>query len=314
MNIEADIYHTPVLLAESVDGLTVKENGVYVDLTFGGGGHSRAILARLGARGRLYGFDQDMAAAANVPPDNRFTFVYGNFRYLSNFLRYYGIREVDGILADLGVSSHHFDNEKRGFSYRFDSMLDMRMNQFSGRTAADVLNTYPENVLKEILDAYGELNYSRKIAARIVDLRKIRPFRTVPDLLELTEPFIPRGKEKKFLSQIFQALRIEVNDELQALREMLKQSLVALKPGGRFSVITYHSLEDRLVKYFFRTGNTEGLSEPDFFGNIRTPFIQINNRVIVPTHEEAICNPRARSAKLRIAEKKQENEREQTIE
>ncbi|MDR2469456.1 MAG: 16S rRNA (cytosine(1402)-N(4))-methyltransferase RsmH [Tannerella sp.] len=309
MNKEADLYHTPVLLAESVEGLAIRENGVYVDLTFGGGGHSRAILARLGTRGRLYGFDQDMAAAANVPPDSRFIFVYSNFRYLSNFLRYYGIREVDGILADLGVSSHHFDNEKRGFSYRFDSMLDMRMNQFAGQTAADVLNTYPEHMLKEILDTYGELNQSRKIAARIAALRKTRPFRTVPDLLELAEPFTPRGKEKKFLSQIFQALRIEVNDELQALREMLKQSFQALKPGGRFAVITYHSLEDRLVKYFFRTGNTEGLTEPDFFGNLRTPFIQINNRVIVPAYEEAMRNPRARSAKLRIAEKKQEYER-----
>jgi 16S rRNA (cytosine1402-N4)-methyltransferase len=315
LNMSRDdvLYHVPVLFEESLKGLNIQPEGVYVDLTFGGGGHSCGILARLESGGRLYGFDQDADAEANIPTDKRFVFVRSNFRYLSNFLRYHGEKQVDGILADLGVSSHHFDDEARGFSFRFDSALDMRMNKRAGQTAADVLNACPEEALAELLYTHGELKNARKIAARIAGLRAENPLQTVQDLLVALQPFTGREKEKKFLAKVFQALRIEVNDEMQALCEMLKQTLTVLKPGGRLVVITYHSLEDRLVKHFFRTGNAEGHSEQDFFGNRLTPFTQINSRVITPAEGEIARNPRARSAKLRIAERKLNDERRKSI-
>ncbi|MDR2765364.1 MAG: 16S rRNA (cytosine(1402)-N(4))-methyltransferase RsmH [Tannerella sp.] len=307
------LYHVPVLFEESLNGLNIRPEGVYVDLTFGGGGHSRGILARLGSEGRLYGFDQDADAEANIPADKRFVFVRSNFRYLSNFLRYHGEMQVDGILADLGVSSHHFDDETRGFSFRFDSTLDMRMNRRAGQTAADVLNTCSEEALAELLYTYGELKNARKIAARIVGLRAEKPMQTVQDLLVALQPFTGREKEKKFLAKVFQALRIEVNDEMQTLRDMLEQTLCVLKPGGRLVIITYHSLEDRLVKHFFRTGNPEGHGKQDFFGNRLTPFAPVNSKVITPSEEEIARNPRARSAKLRIAERKLHDERRKSI-
>ncbi|MDR2042250.1 MAG: 16S rRNA (cytosine(1402)-N(4))-methyltransferase RsmH [Tannerella sp.] len=313
MNGNNILYHVPVLLEESLRGLNIRPEGVYVDLTFGGGGHSRGILACLGNEGRLYGFDQDADAETNIPADERFIFVRSNFRYLSNFLRYHGETQVDGILADLGVSSHHFDDETRGFSFRFDSVLDMRMNRRAGQTAAEVLNTCSEETLAELLRTYGELKNARKIAARIAELRAEKPLQTVQDLRAALQPFAGREKEKKFLAKVFQALRIEVNDEMRALCEMLQQTLRVLKPGGRLVIITYHSLEDRLVKQFFRTGNTEGEDEQDFFGNRLTPFAPVNSRVITPAEEEIARNPRARSAKLRIAERKPNDERRKSI-
>lgn len=291
--------------------MAIDPAGVYVDVTFGGGGHSREILKRLGAEGRLYGFDQDADAEGNVPEDERFVFVRSNFRFLSNFARYHAIRgEVDGLLADLGVSSHHFDAEARGFSFRFDGQLDMRMNYRAGKTAADVLNTYAENQLADLFYLYGELKQSRRLAAVIVRERQTRPFQTIAELLEVLKPFTGKDKEKKFLAQVFQALRIEVNGEMRALREMLEQTLKVLRPGGRLVVITYHSLEDRLVKNFLKTGNFEGKSEQDFYGNVYSPFRLINNRVIVPSAEEIERNPRSRSAKLRIAERVVDRNRE----
>ncbi|MDR3262283.1 MAG: 16S rRNA (cytosine(1402)-N(4))-methyltransferase RsmH [Tannerella sp.] len=297
-------YHIPVLFNESLNGLNIQPSGIYIDLTFGGGGHACGILDRLGKEGKLYGFDQDADAEANIPSDRRFVFVRSNFRYLSNFLRYYGEAQVDGILADLGVSSHHFDDETRGFSFRFDGALDMRMNKRAGQTAAHIVNTYPEEALADLFYTYGELKNARPLAARLVECRTVNPFRNMEDLLVALKPFTGREKEKKFLAQVFQALRIEVNDEMKALREMLKQALEALIPGGRMVVISYHSLEDRLVKNFFRTGNVEGHNEQDFYGNRLTPFHLVNHKVITPTEEEIALNPRARSAKLRIAEKK----------
>lgn len=300
-------YHVPVMLRESLDGLEIRPDGVYVDVTFGGGGHSREILRRLGDGGRLYGFDQDQDAERNIPDDARFTFVRSNFRYLYNFMRYYGeVGKVDGLLADLGVSSHHFDDKERGFSFRFDGALDMRMNTRAGRTAADVVNDYPEEALADLFYLYGELKVARKLAALLVKARETRRVATIGDLLEVIKPFTGKDKEKKFLAQVFQALRIEVNDEMRALREMLQGTLRVLRPGGRLVVITYHSLEDRLVKNFLKTGNFEGKSERDFFGNTRSPFRLINNKVIVPTDEEVARNPRSRSAKLRIAERQEE--------
>ncbi|MDR1102561.1 MAG: 16S rRNA (cytosine(1402)-N(4))-methyltransferase RsmH [Tannerella sp.] len=313
MSRDSELYHVPVLFDESLEGLNIQPAGVYVDLTFGGGGHSRGILARLGSEGRLYGFDQDADAEANLPTDGRFVFVRGNFRYLSNFMRYHGETQVDGILADLGVSSHHFDDETRGFSFRFDSALDMRMNRRAGQTAANLLNTCPEETLAELFHTQGELKNARKIAARIAVLRAEKPLQTVQDLLDVLQPFAGREKEKKFLAKVFQALRMEVNDEMQALCEMLKQTVCLLKPGGRLAVITYHSLEDRLVKHFFRTGNVEGRSEQDFFGNRLTPFALVNSKVITPAEEEIARNPRARSAKLRIAERILHDERRKSI-
>lgn len=298
-------YHVPVLLQESLQGLNIRPSGIYVDVTFGGGGHSREILKRIGSDGRLYGFDQDADAEFNVPTDARFVFVRSNFRYLYNFMRYYGVEgEVDGILADLGVSSHHFDDRQRGFSFRFDGALDMRMNTRAGHTAADILNGYTEEALADVFYLYGELKTARRLASAIVRSREAKILATIGDFLEILKPFMGKDKEKKFLAQVFQALRIEVNDEMRALKEMLLHALRTLKPGGRLSVITYHSLEDRLVKNFLKTGNFEGKAEQDFFGNVESPFKLINNKVIVPQDEEVERNPRSRSAKLRIAEKR----------
>ena len=287
-----------------MDGLAIKPNGIYVDVTFGGGGHSKEIIKHL-KKGKLYGFDQDEDAEQNIPDDPRFVFVRSNFRYLSNFLKYHGETQVDGILADLGVSSHHFDDNERGFSFRFEEgALDMRMNQKAGLKASDIVNTYPEEKLATVFYQYGELKNSRKIASALVRARSEQPIETVSDFLEVIRPFFFREKEKKDMARVFQALRIEVNQEMQALEEMLLQSLEALKPGGRMVVMTYHSLEDRLVKNFFKTGNFEGKSEQDFYGNFLTPFKLINNKVIIAEEQEQVLNPRSRSAKLRIVEKK----------
>ncbi|MBP1614544.1 MAG: S-adenosyl-methyltransferase MraW [Bacteroidetes bacterium] len=304
MGNEEIIYHTPVLLKESVDGMNIHPEGIYVDVTFGGGGHSREILSRLGAKGKLLGFDQDEDAERNIVNDDRFIFVRSNFRYLQNFLRYHQIEKVDSILADLGVSSHHFDDSKRGFSFRFNGSLDMRMNKRSGITAADVVNTYEEEKLANILYLYGELKNSRKLASVIVKSRTTKKIETIEDFLEVIKPLFGREREKKELAKVFQALRIEVNQEMEALKEMLTAATEALKPGGRLVVITYHSLEDRMVKNIMKTGNIEGKAEQDFFGNLQTPFKLVNNKVIVPDEEEIERNPRSRSGKLRIAEKK----------
>lgn len=298
------MYHIPVLLQASVDGMFVQPNGIYVDVTFGGGGHSREILRRLSAEGHLYSFDQDADAEQNVPEgDKRFTFVRSNFRYLTNWMRYYGVETVDGLLADLGVSSHHFDAEERGFSFRFDAPLDMRMNGRAGQTAADLVNRYAEEQLADVFYLYGELKNSRRLASAIVKARSQREIVTISDLLEVVKPLMPREREKKDLARVFQALRIEVNHEMDALREMLEASLRVLRPGGRLSVITYHSLEDRMVKNFIRSGRMDGKVEQDFYGKRLTPWKAVNNKVIVPTAEEQEANPRSRSAKLRIAEK-----------
>jgi 16S rRNA (cytosine1402-N4)-methyltransferase len=296
-------YHIPVLLKESVDGLNISADGTYVDTTFGGGGHSREILSRLGPGGRLFAFDQDADAERNVVPAEQFTFVRSNFRFLKNFMRYYGITGIDGLLADLGVSSHHFDNAERGFSFRFDGALDMRMNQRGGKTATDVLNTYSEKQLSDIFYLYGELKTSRKIAAAITAARRQKEIQDTDDFLEIVRPFSGGGREKKDLARMFQALRIEVNHEMDSLREMLQAATELLRPGGRLVVITYHSLEDRIVKNLMRSGNCDGQAEKDFFGNLKTPFRTINSKVIVPSPAEQESNPRSRSAKLRIAEK-----------
>lgn len=298
------MYHIPVLLQPTVDGLAVQPAGTYVDVTFGGGGHSREILRRLGPDGRLYSFDQDADAEQNVPEgDERFTFVRSNFRYLANWMRYYGVEAVDGVLADLGVSSHHFDAEERGFSFRFDAPLDMRMNGRAGQTAADLVNQYGEEELAHIFYLYGELKNSRRIAAALVKARSVAPLLTTGDLLEAVRPLMPREREKKDLARVFQALRIEVNHEMDALQEMLQAALRVLRPGGRLSVLTYHSLEDRMVKNFIRSGRMDGKVEQDFYGRKLTPWRAVNNKVILPSQEEQEENPRSRSAKLRIAEK-----------
>lgn len=298
-------YHIPALLQETVDGLNIKPDGVYVDATFGGGGHSKEILAQLGEKGRLFGFDQDAEAYDNTLNDDRFTFVRSNFRYLKNFLKYYQIEKIDGILGDLGVSSHHFDDEDRGFSFRYDSQLDMRMNRSANQTAADILNNYDEQELARIFYLYGELRTSRKIASSIIFARQKQSIATVNDFLQIMERYTQRDKEKKVLAQAFQALRIEVNKELDALSEMLQQSVEHLSIGGRICIISYHSLEDRIVKNFFRSGNIEGKIEKDFYGNPITDLKVINRKVIIPTEEEQRKNPRSRSAKLRVAEKVQ---------
>ena len=300
--MQSSVYHIPALLDACMAGLAVQPDGTYVDVTFGGGGHSQAILERLGDKGRLYAFDQDEDACVNRIEDNRFTFVRSNFRFLKNFMRYYDVDSIDGLLADLGVSFHHFDASERGFSFRFDGALDMRMNTRAGQTAADIVNTYTEEQLADLFYLYGELKVARKLASVLVRSREIKKIETIADFLEVIKPFTGKDKEKKFLAQVFQALRIEVNDEMRALREMLQQTLQVLKPGGRLVVITYHSLEDRLVKNFLKTGNFEGKAEQDFFGNIKSPFRLVNNKVIVPSGEEIERNPRSRSAKLRIAE------------
>ena len=298
-------YHVPVLLKESVDGLNIGEGGCYVDVTFGGGGHSREILSRLDGQGHLYGFDQDADAERNAEglDEGKFTFVRSNFRFLKNFLKYHGVEQIDGLLADLGVSSHHFDDSERGFSFRFEGKLDMRMNQRAGQTAADVVNTYDEKQLADVFYLYGELKQSRKLASAIVKARQGKPIETIGDFLEVVKPFFRNDREKKELAKVFQALRIEVNHEMDALREMLKGATEMLRPGGRLVVITYHSLEDRMVKNLMKTGNVEGKEDKDFFGRVNAPFKLVNRQVIVPTEEEMAKNPRSRSAKLRVAEK-----------
>lgn len=304
MKNEQLTYHVPVLLKESIDGMNIQMGGTYVDVTFGGGGHSKEILRRMGENGHLYGFDQDSDAEQNIVDDKRFTFVRSNFRYLHNFLQYYGIEQIDGLLADLGVSSHHFDDSERGFSFRFEGELDMRMNMRAGITAADVVNTYDEQKLANVFYYYGELKNSRRIAATIIKARLEKPILTIENFLAIINPLFGREREKKELAKVFQALRIEVNHEMDALKEMLKAAEKSLKPGGRLVVITYHSLEDRIVKNMMKSGNTDGKQEQDFFGRIQTPFKLINNKVIVPNEEEIRRNPRSRSGKLRIAEKK----------
>lgn len=311
---KAETYHVPVLLKESVDGLNIQSGGVYVDVTFGGGGHSSEILSRLDEQAHLYSFDQDADAEQNVMrsevgaerrfvDDPRFTFVRSNFRYLKNWMRYYGVESIDGLLADLGVSSHHFDDESRGFSFRFDAQLDMRMNKKAGKTAADIVNDYDKEALANLFYLYGEIKQSRRLAATVVKARSQQRIVTTQDLLGILEPIFKREREKKDLAKVFQALRIEVNHEMDALKEMLKSATELLKPGGRLSVITYHSLEDRIVKNIMKTGNVEGKRIQDFYGRIETPFTLINNKVIVPSENEQQENPRSRSAKLRIAEK-----------
>ncbi|MGI6231270.1 MAG: 16S rRNA (cytosine(1402)-N(4))-methyltransferase RsmH [Prevotella sp.] len=300
----AETYHVPVLLRESIDGLDVKPGGVYVDVTFGGGGHSRELLSRLGPDGHLYGFDQDADAERNAIDDSRFTFVRSNFRYLSNWMRYYGVEGIDGLLADLGVSSHHFDDETRGFSFRFDAPLDMRMNKQAQLTAADLVNNAEEQQLADIFFLYGELRQARRLAAAVVKARVRKPVETTGDLVTVVEPLLQHGHEKKDMAKLFQALRIEVNQEMAALKEMLAAATRLLNPGGRLSVITYHSLEDRIVKNVMKSGNAEGRVERDFFGQSSCPFRLVNNKVTVPSEEEQERNPRSRSAKLRIAEKK----------
>ncbi len=299
----AETYHVPVLLHESIDGLAIKSGGIYVDVTFGGGGHSKEILRRLDGKAHLYSFDQDPDAEKNIVNDDRFTFVRSNFRYLKNWMRYYGVDHIDGLLADLGVSSHHFDDETRGFSFRFDAPLDMRMNKRAGATAADILITYDEEQLADIFYIYGELKNARKIASVIVKMRNDKKIETTGDLMSATEKLFQREREKKEMAKMFQALRIEVNHEMDTLKEMLNGAKDLLGEGGRLSVITYHSLEDRIVKNMMKAGNVEGKIKQDFFGRIEAPFRLINNKVIVPSDEEQQQNPRSRSAKLRIAEK-----------
>ena len=300
--ITANAYHVPVLLKESVDGLDIQPDGVYVDVTFGGGGHSKEILSRLGKKGHLYSFDQDADAENNIVADERFTFVRSNFRYLTNWMRYYGVERINGLLGDLGVSSHHFDDETRGFSFRFDAPLDMRMNKRAGQTAADILNNYPEEQLADVFYLYGEMKNARRLAKAIVDSRKERAIQTTADLGASIEPLMRSDREKKDLARIYQALRIEVNHEMDALRDMLKGATQLLCEGGRLSVITYHSLEDRIVKNVMKAGNAEGHVEQDFYGRISSPY-RLVNKVTVPTDEEQQQNPRSRSAKLRIAER-----------
>ena len=303
MIVDTETYHVPVLLKESVDGLDIQSDGIYVDVTFGGGGHSKEILSRLGSKGHLYSFDQDADAEKNIVNDDRFTFVRSNFRYLSNWMRYYQVEHINGLLADLGVSSHHFDDETRGFSFRFDAPLDMRMNKRAGQTASYILNNYPEEQLADVLYLYGELKQSRKIASAIVKSRQTKKVETIGDFLDIVKPFFRNEREKKELAKVFQALRIEVNHEMDALRDMLKGATEMLKPGGRLVVITYHSLEDRIVKNVMKTGNAEGEEDKDFFGRVNTPYRLVNRQVIVPDDEEMARNPRSRSAKLRIAER-----------
>ncbi len=301
MSSDNTTYHVPVLLEESIDLLDIKPDGTYCDLTFGGGGHSRHILSKLGPKGRLYSFDQDRDTLSNAPQDERFNYVESNFRFLRGAMRLRGVTQVDGILADLGVSSHHFDATHRGFSFRGEAPLDMRMNQRGGRTAADVVNSYDADSLARILKEYGELDTTWKIASCIVRAREQQPITTTAQLVEAVRPCTPKRDESKFLTKLFQALRIEVNGEMEALKMALEQSLKLLKPGGRLVVISYHSLEDRLVKNFMRSGNFEGKVEQDFFGRITTPFELISRKAIAPSADEVARNSRSRSAKMRAA-------------
>ena len=307
----AEDYHIPVLLKQSVDALSIEKGGVYVDATFGGGGHSKCILSQIKGEGMLYGFDQDLESYQHYisekdqyeNTDASFQFVRANFRFMKNFLKFYGVTKVDGILADLGVSSRHFDSESRGFSFRFQAPLDMRMNQMGKTTAADVLNQYEEKQIADIFYLYGEMKNSRKLAQAIVKVRKEKPFQFVGDLTQVLEPFCQQQRAKKDMAKAFQALRIEVNHEMDALRGLLNTAQEILKPGGRLVVITYHSLEDRLVKNMMKTGNCEGDEEKDFYGNVKSPFRLVNRKVVVPDEEEMQTNPRSRSAKLRVAER-----------
>jgi len=302
--MEQIVYHIPALLNESMDALNIQRDGTYVDVTYGGGGHSRALLSRLGSEGHLYSMDQDLDAwEQRVQDDDRFTFVHGNFAYLKNFMRYYGVVGVDGILADLGVSFHHFDEAQRGFSFRVDAPLDMRMNRRAALDARQVVATYTEQQLADLLLLYGELRQARRLAAAIVKYRDNNQLATTGDLVQAVRPLLHPAQEKKELSQVFQALRIEVNGELDALRALLTQSLEVLRPGGRLVVITYHSLEDRMVKNFMRSGNVEGKVKKDFYGRVDCPLRLVNNRVVTPSDEEVERNPRSRSAKLRAAER-----------
>lgn len=301
--MEQPVYHIPALLEECMEGLDIKPDGTYVDVTFGGGGHSRAIMQRLGKDGHLYGLDQDMDAWENRIDDPRFTFVHSNFAYLKNFMRYHGVDGVDGLLADLGVSFHHFDDSERGFSFRFDGRLDMRMNRNAETDASQVIATYSEQQLADLLYLYGELKQSRRMAAAIVKARRSASIETTAQLAEVVRPFIKPNQEKKEMAMVFQALRIEVNREMDVLKRLLQSSLDVLNPGGRLVVITYHSLEDRLVKNFMRSGNIDGKVEKDFYGRINAPLKAVNNKVIVPSEDEVLRNPRSRSAKLRIATK-----------
>lgn len=297
------MYHNSVLLRDSVDALEIKAGGVYVDVTFGGGGHSRDILSRLGEKGKLFAFDQDPDAKRNKIQDDRFVLIEENFRYVSRFLKFYGINKVDGILADLGVSSHQFDEAERGFSIRFDGELDMRMNQSSKISAKKIINTYPEEMLSEILFLYGELRNAKSIAKTIVEAREQVKIETSFQLRQLLQKYLPKAKEHKILAQIFQAIRIEVNEELDVLKEFLNQTPSLLTPDGRLSIISYHSLEDRLVKRFIRTGLFSGEPEKDFFGNIKVPLMKVG-KLIIPDKQEIRTNNRSRSAKLRVAKLK----------
>lgn len=296
-------YHVPVLLNESISGLEIKADGDYVDATFGGGGHSREIFSRL-KTGRLFAFDQDEDAAANVIESDRFYFIRHNFRFIRNFLRYHGLEQVDGIMADLGVSSHDFDVAERGFSFRFDSDLDMRMNRDASQTAADLVNSCSEDQLRQVFREYGEIENAGRLAKQIVSARSVNPVKTIGQFREAIDACVPKFQESKYLAKVFQALRIETNHEMEVLHDFLEQCIELLKPGGRLVVITYHSLEDRMVKNFIKSGDFSGKQEQDFFGNVTTPLEAVNRKVIVPSAEEIEQNPRARSAKLRIAEKK----------
>ena len=311
MIVTAETYHVPVLLKESVDGLDIQPDGIYVDVTFGGGGHSQEILSRLGKKGHLYSFDQDADAEKNILADDRFTFVRSNFRYISQWMRYYQVEKIDGLLGDLGVSSHHFDDETRGFSFRFDAPLDMRMNKRAGQTAADILNNYTEEQLADVLYLYGELKNARRLAKAIVNYRSSQRIETTGELLtalgidakqEKSQLSIVNSQLKKDMARFYQALRIEVNHEMDALRDMLKGATELLDEGGRLSVITYHSLEDRIVKNVMKAGNAEGKMEQDFYGRTSSPY-RLVGKMITPSQEEQERNPRSRSAKLRIAEK-----------
>ena len=298
-----ETYHVPVMLDECISALNIKPNGVYVDLTMGGGGHTREILKHLGPEGHLYSLDQDPDAEANAPDDERHTFVASNFRFVRGALRLRGVERVDGILADLGVSSHHFDAKHRGFSFRGEALLDMRMNTRGGRTAADIVNTYTNEALSKIFAEYGELDTTWKIANCIERARDLKPITTTAELVEAVKPCTPPKDESKFLTKLFQALRIELNGEIEALKMALEQSTKILNPEGRLVVMSYHSLEDRLVKNFMRSGNTDGIVEKDFFGRATTPFKVITRKAIIPRDEEIATNPRSRSAKLRVAER-----------
>ncbi len=295
-------YHNPVLLKETVDGLNIKEDGVYVDVTFGGGGHSKEILSRLGEHGKLYAFDQDQDALENALDDPRFTLISQNFRHLKKFLRFYGARKVDGILGDFGVSSHQFDVAERGFSLRFEADLDMRMDQEGEVSAYHIVNEYSEGELRSILSLYGEVRNAKGIAAQIVLARSEEPIRTTEELRVALQRFLPKHREHKVLAQIYQAIRIEVNQEIEVLKEFLLQTEEVLEEGGRLSLISYHSLEDRLVKRFIRNGLFEGEPEKDFYGRVEVPFKKVG-KLIIPSKEEIKTNNRARSAKLRIAER-----------